>query len=160
MKRSRNGSTLFAMIVGLVAISTIMFGLVRMGIRDRAQTKAEFQLEQTYWLLDAGIRQANEKLHATANGFPDRDGEIKFEVAAVSDRYSGYVKYRWELEKRPESDRVQVTVTAELQGRSKYGVSTRRSKEIVLSRGDFEVENEKSSESKEAETEGESDGGV
>ena len=125
-RRRRNGTTLIVVLVCLVAVTSILLGLVGTSIRHRGQVRTEVQLEQTYWLLDAGIGAAIAEFKRN----PD------FEELAVSmdepfENYKGSVTIN--VLTRNETQ-LHVRVTAKLQGQSKHGPITQRSRIILLER--------------------------
>ena len=68
---NRNGNLLIVALVSLAIATSLMFGALRTGLQARRQMRQQFQLEQTRWLLDAGVRHAHQMLRDD----PDYDGE-------------------------------------------------------------------------------------
>lgn len=123
MKPNR-GTILIVVLVCLAVASTILLGVVGVSVRHRQQVRAEVQLEQTYWLLDAGIGKAIAKFEQDAD-FEDfaftTDGSLK--------NYSGSV----EINAVEQNDKqVVLRVTAKLQGLHELSPITQRSRVIVL----------------------------
>ncbi len=65
--RQRVGTILIVVLVCLVVVTSILFGAITVSIRHRQQLRNELQLEQTYWLLDAGIGLAIDKFKQSPN---------------------------------------------------------------------------------------------
>jgi type II secretory pathway component PulK len=59
---SRSGSILIVVLVCLTFAATVLFGALRTSLQQRRQLRNEHDSVQTEWLLDAGVRLANEKL--------------------------------------------------------------------------------------------------
>ena len=124
--RARNGTILIVVLVCLVVATTILFGAIEVSIRHRQQTRTEIQLEQTYWLLDAGIGAAIEKFDQ-APGF----SEHSFATNESLKNYTGSVDIK--VTERNDSN-VSLLVTAKLHGQHEHSPVTQRSRVIVLNR--------------------------
>lgn len=124
--RPRSGTILIVVLVCLVAATTILFGAIEVSFRHRRQLRAELQLEQTYWLLDAGIGTAIEKFKQA----PDFD-KYAFETGVSLKDFTGSVDIKV-VERNEES--VSLQVTAKLKGPHKLSPITQRSRVIVLDR--------------------------
>ena len=71
--RKRNtGVVLVCVLVCMGIASAIVLTSVRMSLRTRRQMRAEIQLEQTRWLLEAGLVRAVKRLREQ----PDYAGEM------------------------------------------------------------------------------------
>ena len=123
-KRKRNGTVLFIVIVCLVAASTILLGAVGLSIRHRGQLRTELQLEQTYWLLDAGIGKAIEQ----SKQHPDFE-DLEISTAETLDGYAGSISIVV-VEREQETTRIRVT--AKLERADSTGITTQRSRLILL----------------------------
>ena len=68
MKRSvpapRRGAVLIAVLVCLAIVMMLMLGAVQISVRQQRQVRQHLQLEQTRWLLDAGISRAISQLQS------------------------------------------------------------------------------------------------
>ena len=122
--QQRKGTILALVLVCLVVVTTILLGAVEVSIRNRQQIRTEVQLEQTYWLLDAGIGAAITKFHQS----PDF-GEYSFATEETLKNYKGSVDIQI-IER--DDKRVNMRVTAKLQGRHELSPLTKRSRVIVL----------------------------
>ena len=106
-QRSRRGTLLIAVLVCLGIVVTILLGVVQVSLRQRFQLRNELQLEQTRWLLDAGVGQAHRMIH--------NDAEYQGETLKVSPGLKKFSAGQIETEVLERSDtdkskRVLVTV--------------------------------------------------
>ncbi len=120
----RTGTILVFVLVCLLVVTTILMGAVEVSIRNRRQIRTEIQLEQTYWLLDAGIGAAITKF----NQSPDF-AEYAFATEGTLKNYRGSVNIEV-IERTDQS--VRLRVTAQLLGRQEFSPVTQRSRVIVL----------------------------
>ena len=129
--RSRRGtSSLIVVLVVLIATSGIMLTVVSSSIRHRMQLRNENQMEQTLWLLDAGVGatvKKMEQLEADAD-FDD----LEIEVDKSLERYRGSIRAETISS---DDDQMQVKVTAMLQGLNEHSPITRRSRTLIFDRG-------------------------
>ncbi len=78
--RQRNGTIVIAVLVCLAIATTILFGAIEVSLRQRRQVRSETQMEQTYWLLDAGIGAAIAKFDRARLGAFHRNRWISQEL--------------------------------------------------------------------------------
>ena len=80
---SRRGTVLVAVLVGMGFATIVLLGAVQTSLHQSRQVKRELQMEQTRWLLDAGLSTAIARLQAK----PDYDGET-VKITPALDKYS------------------------------------------------------------------------
>jgi type II secretory pathway component PulK len=79
----RNASILPVALVCLAVASTLMLSALRVGLQARMQLHTAHQVQQTRWLLDAGVRRALASLRKNA----DYDGEtIRLDESLIRER--------------------------------------------------------------------------
>jgi type II secretory pathway component PulK len=125
--RSRRGTLLIAVLVCLVVVATILLGVVQSSLRQRYQLRNELQLEQTRWLLDAGMGQARMKIFG--------DADYEGETLTVSPGLQKFSAGRIETEVLDDGDAkatVRVRVTAKLGSVDQALPTMSRSTEFVL----------------------------
>ena len=126
-QRSRGGVVLIAVLVCMGVVMTILLGAVQTSLHCRRQMRNEAQLEQTCWLLDAGIRQAIANLEQQ----PDYAGE-QIQLSPAISKYANAVV---DIKVRPVKDspgKVSVLVTAELGDLEDEVLKTKRTKELIF----------------------------
>jgi type II secretory pathway component PulK len=125
--KNRNGSVLVVVLVCLGFAVTVMMGAARSSIQQRRQMRNERDLQQTQWLLDAGIRLAIEKSKEN----PHYDGQTLKVSRGLKSGQTGTVKI--EIEKHETDHKASVIqVSATLQ-RPKNQFAIKRSHHFVLS---------------------------
>ncbi len=125
----RNGSVLIAVLVCMAIATTILLGIVQSSLRLQRQMRHEMQMEQTRWILDAGISQASKQL----NSEPDyRGGMLRIEpgLSHFSEPSIEVVI----LPSQTKVGKIQARITARLQGLGKYAPVTQRSKTIEFNK--------------------------
>ncbi|QEG20514.1 hypothetical protein [Mariniblastus fucicola] len=101
----RSGSVLVAVLVCLGVIGALIFASMQLTLRQRKQLDREMQMEQTFWLAEAGMDHA---LNLIENSDGDLDSEQILLSPTLSDRKTAEVK----IEFSQKSDVVDVEVTA------------------------------------------------
>jgi len=114
-------------LVCLGVATAILLGAVQTSLHCRRQMQNEAQLQQTQWLVDAGVRKAiaNLKLH------PDYSGER----IMVSTEINNYADALIDIKVQPIENspgQVSVSVTAELGDLEDEVLKTKRTKELVF----------------------------
>lgn len=66
-KRGRRGSAIIPVLICFVLILLICAGLLKIGLAQRGQNKAEERALQTEWLVESGIERAAAKLASSAD---------------------------------------------------------------------------------------------
>lgn len=125
--RTRRGTVLIAVLVCMGVAITIVLAVVQVSLRQRRQLRQELQMEQTKWLMDAGIGHATARLKAE----PGYDGE----TMSVAPQIEKYSKASIEISVSRNdrlAERVRVKITARLGDSDEQSQWTRRSKEIVV----------------------------
>lgn len=106
--QQRRGSLVFAVLACLIVATVIVLGTVSVSSKFRRQMREELQLEQTSWLLDAGVRLAVEKIKLDANY---RGQEITIESVS-GDAGAGTINIvTWPEEGQSDSIRLKVTAS-------------------------------------------------
>ncbi|WP_153557231.1 hypothetical protein [Roseimaritima sediminicola] len=80
--KRRRGILLISVLLALAIVTTLVFLAVRTGLQTRRQMRREVQMEQTRWLLDAGIARGLRELRQS----PEYRGET-WQVAPVPPPY-------------------------------------------------------------------------
>ena len=124
MKNCRNGTTSILVLVCMAVVSVILLSAVSFSLRHRSQLRLEVQMEQTYWLLDAGVGKAMSEL----KNDPQFEG-LTVSVNDSFEKYNGELKI--EIDERLQ-DQSQVTVTAKIQGKHKRSPVTQRSLTVLI----------------------------
>ena len=86
--RNRSGAILICVLVCMSVVTTMTMIALQASLRHRRQMNTHWRLEQTRWLLDAGLSRAISKLQTN----PDYEGEtwsldralVRHEVARVT----------------------------------------------------------------------------
>ena len=71
-RSARGGAVLLCVLACLGVATAIVMVSIRSSLRARRQMRQELQLEQTRWLLDAGVAYAKSRLRTD----PDYEGEL------------------------------------------------------------------------------------
>lgn len=122
--KNRHAASLFVVIACLTVVTMILLSTVTESIRHRRQVRTEIQLEQTSWLLDAGIGKAISMYN--------QDAKFERTVYSVDESFS---KYQGELAieiVNVTSEAAHIQITARLQGLQKYSQETKRTRTIVI----------------------------
>jgi hypothetical protein len=129
-KIDRRGSILVCVLVCLGIASAIVIVSVRSSLQARRQMRQELQLEQTRWLLEAGLVHAVTQLRNQ----PTYQGE----TWQVSPPLPAYPHATVDISVATDgavTDKVRMTVTAKLRGPDALSKTTQRSKTLLLKRG-------------------------
>ena len=126
-QESRRGASLVLVLVVLLATSGIMLAVVSSSIRHRMQLRNESQLEQTLWLLDAGINATVKQMEDD----PDF-GQTELKLGETLPRYRGSIQAETISS---DDDQWQIKVTAKLQGLNEHSPVTQRSRILIFDRG-------------------------
>ncbi len=122
--RSRSGAVLIMVLACLTTASTILFGALALSLRYQRQFRNEVQMEQTHWLLDAGIDAAIAKFESNP-GFTHHS-------LATGDKFgSGVGSVTIDVIERI-GNRAVMQVTARLQGQHSHSPVTQRSRVFAL----------------------------
>jgi len=127
IQTSRSGVVLIAVLVCMGVVMTILLGAVQTSLHCRRQMRNEAQLEQTRWLMDAGLRQAIANLEQQ----PDYAGQ-RIQLSSKVDKYASAVV---DIKVKPIEDspgKVSVNVTAELGDIEDEVLKTKRTRELIL----------------------------
>ncbi len=121
---NRDGTVLVVVLVCLIVVATVLIGTVGVSIRYRQQIRTELQMEQTYWLLDAGIGTA------IANFNQDPESEnMDVVIDHVMENHIGSVSI---TQLKRTDQQLTLRVTAKIRGNHQLGKTTQRSRMIVL----------------------------
>ena len=86
-RAEKRGTVLLVVLVCMVVATSIVLGAVQSSLRHRRQLHQEIQLEQTRWLLDAGISRAISQLDRD----PEYDGETIKDIS-IAGKYNCVVE--------------------------------------------------------------------
>ena len=125
-ERSRGGVVLIAVLVCMGIVMTLLLGAVQTSLHCRRQMRNEAQLEQTRWLVDAGIQKAIASLEQ----HPDYAGE-RITVTPEVGKHAAVVVIKVKPIK-DSSSQVSINVTAELGDAEDEVQKTKRTKELVF----------------------------
>lgn len=131
-KSQRSGVILIAVLVCLGVATTILFTLIQSSVGVRRQVRQDLQMEQTKWLVDAGIRHAVVRLGGKE--------EFRGETMRLDDSLGDYQRagIKITISNSELGDGViRIAVTADLAGQGEFPFETKRSNEIVVSRSDI-----------------------
>ena len=92
-RRLRSATVLVAVLVCLAVASLILFATVKVSSGHRRQIRQELQIEQTRWMVDAGVRKALAEIASDKNYSGDqfsvspllKYGKAKLEIEVVAD---------------------------------------------------------------------------
>ncbi len=121
----RSGSALVVVLVALAVCTSILLTLTSSSLRSRRQLRTELQVEQTHWLLDAGIRRAYQQLGSDAayegESFRIMLDELDDGIAQVDITIAN-----------EHSDRKAIEVKVQIGDDDEPGVVTRKSKRLSV----------------------------
>ena len=127
-KNQRRGAILIAVLVCLGIATTIVLGAVQTGMRQHRQVRRELQVEQTRWLLDAGIERAVTTFLAQPESY---QGETLTIMPALRKYPEATIEIsRIQFDRQP--DQAAFRVTARLVGAGSLAPTTKRSREFVI----------------------------
>ena len=136
--KKRRGTILIAVLVCLGIATTIVLGAVQSSMRQHRQVRRELQVEQTRWLLDAGIERAVTGVLAQKESYP---GET-LTIAPALKKYAEATIEISLLQFDARSEKASLRVTARLSGTGSLAPTTQRSREFVIdTSGDRDEEN-------------------
>jgi type II secretory pathway component PulK len=124
---TRRGTVLVAVLVCMGFATIVLLGAVQNSLHQRRQLRLELQMEQTRWLLDAGLSTGLARLQAK----PDYDGETLTVTPALDnyDNASVEIAVIRDVEtKKP----VRLRATAQLGTSNENIPKMKRSQEIVV----------------------------
>lgn len=126
--KRRRGTILVAVLVCLGAATTIVLSTVHVSIRQHRQVRQELQLEQTRWLLDAGVDKAVTNFLAQPDNYKGETLTItpppkKYQRAAIKISLIEYDR---------QAERVRLRVAARIEGIGTVAAVTQRSRDILL----------------------------
>ncbi|MFT7632431.1 MAG: type II secretory pathway pseudopilin PulG [Mariniblastus sp.] len=125
----RSGAILIVMLVCLGVATTILFTVIQSSIRARRQLQSELQMEQTKWLVDAGIRRAGAQL--------SNNDEYSGESIKLDNALSHYSDANVEISISSDDlaeHEYRLEITANLTGLGRYPTETKRSKSVVVAK--------------------------
>ena len=126
--KKRRGVILIAVLVCLGIATTIVLGAVQTSIRQHRQVRKELQVEQTKWLLDAGIDRAVESFLAQPETY---QGET-LTITPPPKKYANATIEISLLKFDRQSNRAAFRVAARIAGTGSLAPTTKRSREFVL----------------------------
>ena len=121
---SRSGAVLIMVLACLATASTILFGALALSLRYQRQFRNEVQLEQTHWLLDAGIDAAIAE-------YKSNPGFTHHSLATGDSLLPGVGSVTIDVIDRTDH-RAVMQVTARLQGKYSHSQVTQRSRVFAL----------------------------
>lgn len=121
---SRSGAVLIVVLACMATASTILFGALAISLRYQRQFRNHVQMEQTHWLLDAGIDLAITEFESD----PDF---IHHSLATGVTLAPGIGSVTIDVIER-NADRAVMQVTARLQGQHAHSPVTQRSRVFAL----------------------------
>ena len=124
----RRGAILIAVLVCLAIATTIVLGAVQSSIRQHRQVRQELQLEQTRWLLDAGVGRAMAGFQAQ----PDSYAGESLTITPALKKFTRATIDISVIKQDPQPERVRLRVTARLGGAAATAPVMQRSQEVVL----------------------------
>ena len=128
----RHGAFLICVLVAIGIVTSIMVTCVRSSLRTRHQLRVESQMEQTRWVVDAGIQRALNQYAAN-----DRYvGESWDVTGALKDHSSAIVVIRVENASDDDSA-IEVTVNAIVQPTDSITIPTQLTESIVVNKSRF-----------------------
>lgn len=120
-KNGRSGAILIAVLVVLGVVSAMLLAAVTASVKQRRQLRQELQLEQTRWVVDAGVRKAILDIQS------GRKVDQVLELGDVFDNLDLAV-LKIESNKAEDSDQpATITVSAELSAKKESAFKTKRS---------------------------------
>ena len=123
----RNGAVLLCVLACLGIATTIVMVSVRSTLRARRQMRQELQLEQTRWLLDAGISHAKSRLK--------NDPNYRGDTWNVAPELGGYAEASVDISAPSDdspSDLRTLRITARLNTDEALSKPTVRSRELLI----------------------------
>lgn len=123
----RSGITLVTVLVLLSVATIIMITALQASIRQRRQLRQELQLEQTKWLVDAGVRKSLLEL--------DNDPEFEGKTIDLSGSFAKYEIATLELKRNESNGETKVDtmqVNAVIEPTKESSLSTKRSHDFPI----------------------------
>ena len=134
--RSR-GSILICVLVCLGIAASIMLVSVRSSLRVRRQMRNETQLEQTRWLLEAGVKRGASRLRED----PAYRGETWQVVPALTAYRDATVEIKVTRD-AVSDEQASLSVSARIGGQTTHTESTQRSTTLLVQRTQSKSETE------------------
>jgi hypothetical protein len=128
-KSRSSGSILICVLVCLGIATSIMMVSVRSSLRVRRQMRNETQLEQTRWLLEAGVRRGVNRLRED----PGYRGETWQVVPALTAYRDATVEIKVTRDGASD-ERARMRVSARIGGQTTHTESTQRSATLLVQR--------------------------
>lgn len=123
----RGGIVLVCVLVCMGIASTIVLASVQSSLTARRQMRTEIQLEQTRWLLEAGVVRAVQNARA--------DSDYQGETWQVDDAVDEFERARIEITVRrgePSAETARVDVIAQVSQDTPNAKPTRRSRSLTI----------------------------
>ena len=126
-RRNRRGAVLIAVLVCMGFATVVLLGIVQNSLHQRRQMRRNLQMEQTQWLLDAGLSTGIARLMENS----DYEGET-ISVTPQMEKYTrGSIEITVIREDAPEQ-KIRLRVRARLENANESLPEIQRSKEIVI----------------------------
>ena len=122
MMRNRRGSAVVTVLLCLVTASILLLGAMGISLRQRRQVRLEQQMQQTRWLLDAGVQQAIQRIENDPE-FKGHTVEVPFDKYKLASVISTVSR---------KAASVQISVTAKLGTRLDSRAITQRSTTLEI----------------------------
>ena len=123
-RKKQSGTILIAVLACMTVAMLILLGAVESSLRHRRQLRTELQVEQTRWLLDAGVSKAINELKADK----EYQGEtIRFDASVSALRNASV-----EIAIEPKQDSSHVKIVATIGKASGSSPFTMREREFVF----------------------------
>jgi hypothetical protein len=136
-KTRSSGSILICVLVCLGISASIMMVSVRSSLRVRRQMRIETQLEQTRWLLEAGMRRGASRFRED----PGYQGETWKVVPALASYRDATVEIKV-TRNGVSGEQARMNVSARIGGQTTHTESTQRSATLLVQRTQSNSETE------------------
>lgn len=123
--RRRAGTILIGVLVCVAVTSAILTGIATSALRQRRQIRRELQMEQTRWLLEAGLVRASTQCRDN----PDYSGETMKLLPVLTEQHDAVVKIQVS---EPNGEKQTVTVTAIIRGNAQADQPTQRTGQFTV----------------------------
>lgn len=123
----RIGTLLVCVLVCLGIATSIMLTAVHSSLRARRQIARELQMEQTRWLLDAGVARARSQLRGDS-GYSGESWEV---TPALAAHQTARIEISLGDENAADGSR-RLAVTATIRGRDPGSLPTRRTLALLI----------------------------
>ncbi len=125
----RRGTVLVAVLVCMGFATVVLLGVVQNSLAQRRQVRRNLQMEQTQWLLDAGLNMGIARIREK----PDYDGET-LALRPVLEKYSNGSIEITVIRNEAAEQEIRLRVTAQLGNANESYPDIKRSREIVVGR--------------------------